>query len=83
MFSLQELFDKSNDPELQSACPDIRWHFIGTCQSNKAAKLCKCHNLDTVETVTSAKLADKLQQQAKQAGNKLKVMIQVLVIDLA
>lgn len=33
---IQELVEKSNDPAVLEQCPDIRWHFIGTCQSNKA-----------------------------------------------
>jgi uncharacterized pyridoxal phosphate-containing UPF0001 family protein len=77
----QELVDKSHDEELQKACPDIRWRFIGTCQSNKANKLMKCPNLRCIETVTSSKLADKLQQgfNAAKLDKNMKVdaMIQV------
>ena len=31
----QELVEKSLDSELQAECPDIQWHFIGNCQTNK------------------------------------------------
>ena len=80
LMTFQELSDKSNDPEVRSCCPDIRWHFIGNCQSNKVPRLAKCPNLFAVETLTSAKLADKLNSQCAAAaagGRRLKVMIQV------
>ncbi len=72
--------DKGTDPEVQEHCPEIRWHFIGNCQTNKVPKLARCPNLSSVETVTSAKLADKLQAQFKRSDGekeRLKVMIQV------
>mmetsp|Transcript_632 Transcript_632/g.723 ORF Transcript_632/g.723 Transcript_632/m.723 type:complete len:294 (-) Transcript_632:705-1586(-) len=54
----QELISKaSNLPS------DIRWHFIGPLQSNKAASLVKSVGLDKlacIETVSTMKLANKL-----------------------
>lgn len=41
---------------------DIKWHFIGHLQSNKANGLVKIPNLHVVETVDSLKLARKLNQ---------------------
>lgn len=42
---------------------DIRWHFVGHLQSNKARPLLTgCPLLATVETVDSASLADRLCQ---------------------
>ena len=38
---MQELEEKSNDPELQAQCPDIQWHFIGSCQNNKVSRALK------------------------------------------
>ena len=58
---VQELEEKSNDPELLNCCPDIRWHFIGKCQTKNARKLSACKRLAVIETITSIKLADKLQ----------------------
>ena len=53
---LQEISEKA--PLLQ---PDIHWHFIGHLQSSKASKLIRdVPNLFVVETVDSAKLANKL-----------------------
>ena len=68
--------EKSKDAELQTACPDIRWHFIGNCQANKVKLLLSAVNLDMVETVTSAKLATKLNNQVE-ATARLGVFVQV------
>ena len=42
--------------------PDVRWHFIGGLQSNKAKELVRCCGplLAAIETVDSTKLADKI-----------------------
>jgi len=74
---IQELCGKSSDPEILEKCPDIKWHFIGACQSNKAKELVSCPNLSMVETVTSEKLASKLNSRAEKLQNRLPVMIQV------
>merc|ERR1712241_1170003 len=52
-----ELVEKSQDQEMLSECPEIRWHFIGNCQTNKVKTLLSCPNLSVIETVTSSKLA--------------------------
>merc|ERR1711879_383496 len=54
---------------------DIRWHFIGTCQTNKVNKLMTSANLTLIETVTSTKLANKINSQVKQGT--LGVFVQV------
>lgn len=59
---IQELVDKSNSPDIIEKCPDIRFHFIGHLQSNKVNKLMKVRNLQMMETVDSAKLADLLHK---------------------
>jgi pyridoxal phosphate enzyme (YggS family) len=57
---VQELIDKVG----QLPHPDIKWHFIGTLQSNKVNALCRAfekkHHQLTIETVASKKLATKL-----------------------
>jgi PLP dependent protein len=64
---VQEMIDKVPNLPL-----DVCWHFIGTLQSNKAKLLvssvvCKTGSRSlTVETITSIKLADKLQQAAEE-----------------
>jgi len=72
---IQELCEKVVHPEIVAKCPDIQWHFIGNCQSNKAKDLMNCANLYMIETVTSLKLANKLNSQAK--DKKVSVMVQI------
>ena len=76
---VQELADKSNDAEILKYCPDIKWHFIGNCQTKNVNKLAKCRNLSVIETITSEKLADKLQFQfsKKEKESLVNVMVQV------
>jgi len=61
---VQELLEKCN------ACPaDIRWHFIGQLQSNKARALVEgVPNLWAVESVDSVKLALLLERAAAATG---------------
>ncbi|KAI0636000.1 hypothetical protein C8Q77DRAFT_1155731 [Trametes polyzona] len=54
---VQELVDKAAQlPQ------DIRWHFIGTLQSNKAKILASIPNLYAIQTVTSIKAATALNK---------------------
>jgi len=74
----QELSEKANDSECQELCPEIRWHFIGPIQSNKAKMIAKCPNLFMVETVGSEKVADILDKSISQEGKEpLQVFVQV------
>lgn len=36
---VQELEEKSQSEQILNSCPDIKWHFIGHLQSNKAKKV--------------------------------------------
>ena len=77
---VQELEEKSNDPEIIKNCPDIKWHFIGNCQTKNVTKLAKCKNISVIETITSEKLADKIQTQYMKKNKEeslVNVMIQV------
>ena len=77
---VQELEEKSNDPEIIRNCPDIKWHFIGNCQTKNVTKLAKCKNISVIETITSEKLADKIQTQYMKKSKDeslVNVMIQV------
>ncbi len=67
-------------PQLLEKCPEIRWHFIGHLQRNKAKKLAACPNLYMVETVDSEKLADALNSAVAttmHGDGKLRVMAQI------
>jgi len=72
---VQELCEKSTNPVILKECPDIQWHFIGNCQSNKAKDLMRCPNLRMMETIVSEKLAKKLNSHG--SGERLPVMVQV------
>ena len=59
---------------------DLRWHFIGSLQSNKCKQLAGCPNLFLVHTVPSAKTAAKLNAACEElrAGQPpLGVLIQI------
>lgn len=57
---------------------DIRWHFIGTLQSNKAKLLAHVPNLYVVQTLTSAKAATALDRNLPETRETpLNVMLQV------
>ncbi|KAG7451385.1 uncharacterized protein BT62DRAFT_927086 [Guyanagaster necrorhizus] len=54
---VQELVEKAKELPLE-----IRWHFIGALQSNKAKTLAAIPNLYTVQTLTSEKAASALNK---------------------
>ncbi|KAK0151992.1 Pyridoxal phosphate homeostasis protein [Merluccius polli] len=63
------------------SCPEIKWHFIGHLQKNNVNKLLGVPNLFMVETVDSAKLADKVNsswQRVRAASTqRLRIMVQI------
>ena len=75
---VQELVQKA-----EALPSDIHWHFIGPLQSNKASLLVKSvvpHSASlTVETVSTVKLANKLQNAMEQVApdKQLHIFIQV------
>jgi len=56
---------------------DIKWHFIGHLQSNKANGLVAIENLHVIETVDSIKLARKLNNACSKASKTLNIFLQV------
>ena len=67
---------------LQEALPKIAaggrepvWHFIGRIQSNKTRDIAR--HFDWVQTVTSARIAERLSSQRSPHGEPLQVCIQV------
>ncbi|XP_006808694.1 pyridoxal phosphate homeostasis protein isoform X2 [Neolamprologus brichardi] len=78
---VNELVDKASDPLILELCPEIKWHFIGHLQKNNVNKLLGVQNLFLVETIDSAKLADRVNsswQRIRGASTqRLKVMVQV------
>lgn len=78
---VNELVDKASNPEIFKSCPEIKWHFIGHLQKNNVNKLLGVPNLFMVETVDSAKLADKVNgswQRIRAASTQtLRIMVQI------
>jgi len=62
----------------ESLPSDIKWHFIGHLQSNKAKGLAEIKNLHVVETVDSLKLAGKLDKACAGLDKILNIFLQVL-----
>ncbi|KAF7972957.1 hypothetical protein HWV62_34241 [Athelia sp. TMB] len=70
---VQELVDKA-----QELPQDIRWHFIGTLQSNKSKILASIPNLYAIETLTSTKAATALNKAlTDDRTSQLNVFLQV------
>ncbi|KII89890.1 hypothetical protein PLICRDRAFT_108109 [Plicaturopsis crispa FD-325 SS-3] len=70
---VQELVDKAQQLPL-----DLRWHFIGTLQSNKAKILAAIPNLHTIQTLTSEKAATALNKALPtERTTPLNILIQV------
>ncbi|KAF8055564.1 hypothetical protein FPV67DRAFT_1458577 [Lyophyllum atratum] len=60
---VQELVEKAEACVILLQLPaKIRWHFIGTLQSNKAKTLAAIPNLHMIQTLTSAKTAKSLDK---------------------
>lgn len=78
---VNELVDKASNPQILEACPEIKWHFIGHLQKNNVNKLLGVPHLYMVETVDSAKLADKVnsswQRMRAASTQKLNIMVQI------
>lgn len=70
---VQELEDKAK------ALPaEIRWHFIGTLQSNKAKVLAAIPNLYSIQTLTSTKAATALNKSlTPERTSRLNILIQI------
>jgi PLP dependent protein len=74
----QELLEKAKDIGEN----DVVWHYIGALQSNKANLLVKNvlpYGKLVVETVASAKVADKLDSAMRDFDGRLEVFVQVNV----
>lgn len=71
---VQELADKASE---LADLPDIRWHFIGALQRNKAKKASSVAHI--IHTVDRADLADELDRRAAASGKQLDVLIEVNV----
>ncbi|MGO9402014.1 MAG: YggS family pyridoxal phosphate-dependent enzyme [Terriglobales bacterium] len=57
--------------------PVVEWHLIGHLQTNKAAKATEL--FDAVDSVDSARMAEKLNASAENAGETLSILIEINV----
>ncbi|XKL62191.1 hypothetical protein PGB90_002024 [Kerria lacca] len=74
----QELISKATNKQILENCPEIKWHFIGHLQSNKAAKIVTLPNLYIIETIDSKKIASILNTVLiKNASASMNVYVQM------
>lgn len=70
--------NKHQDAEQKAAAMtgrDVRWHFVGQIQSNKAAKIAAY--ADVVHSVDSVRVAQRLNSGAHQHDRRVRCLIQV------
>lgn len=74
----QEMIDKNEQLFDMDDLPEVRWHFIGHLQRNKAKYLVRfCH---LIHSVDSARLVQELDKRAGQARRTQPILVQ---LDLA
>ncbi|EGC38313.1 hypothetical protein DICPUDRAFT_28875 [Dictyostelium purpureum] len=76
-YVIQELIQKSEE---LASLNEIKWHYIGSIQSNKIKHLASVKNLYVVETVEKKEVLDKFAKSwdlEKSNNTKLNIMIQV------
>jgi pyridoxal phosphate enzyme (YggS family) len=71
---VQEFAEKSS---ALAELKDAEWHLIGHLQSNKSNKAAEL--FQSVDSVDSLRLAERLNEAAKQFGKKLSVLIEIKV----
>ncbi|MBL8738630.1 MAG: YggS family pyridoxal phosphate-dependent enzyme [Planctomycetes bacterium] len=73
---VQELVAKARE---LAELPDVRWHLIGSLQTNKVRELLAVPNLELVHSLDRVSLADELQRQLARTGRRLGVLLQTNV----
>lgn len=71
-------FGENRDQEARSkaaAVPDVRWHFVGALQTNKARSVTRY--ADVIHSVDRGALVQALSAGALRAGRELEVLLQV------
>lgn len=61
--------------------PGLRWHLIGSLQTNKVRELVAVPGLELVHSLDRARLADELQRELSRAGQRLEVLLQIHATD--
>ena len=73
---IQELVDKANE---LADLPNLRWHFIGSLQRNKAKPATNLSHI--IHTVDRDELVDALDKRAETIGKTLQILLEVNVGD--
>jgi hypothetical protein len=79
----QRLFGENRVQELVAKAAalrdlgDLRWHLIGSLQTNKVRDLLAVPGLELVQSLDRARLADELQKECARAGRSLDVLLQI------
>src|SRR4249920_671412 len=60
---------------LHDEVPGVRWHFIGTLQTNSAHHVAAL--ADVVETVAGGRATERLARRAAEAGRTIEVLMEV------
>ncbi|MBU0690646.1 YggS family pyridoxal phosphate-dependent enzyme [bacterium] len=72
---IQEAIEKYEDGWLHESFPDVKLHMIGHLQTNKVRKAIPL--FDSIDSVDSVKLAEKISQAALEAGKTLRILLEV------
>ena len=71
---VQELIGKAQElEELHS----LRWHFIGSLQTNKVKELLRVAHLDLLHSLDRVRLADELQRELERTDRRLLALLQI------
>jgi pyridoxal phosphate enzyme (YggS family) len=79
----QRLFGENRVQELCAKAaalrdlPELRWHLIGSLQTNKVRDLLAVPGLEMVQSLDRVRLADELHKECARAGRSLDVLLQV------
>ena len=83
----QRLFGENRVQELVAKArelgdlTDLRWHLIGSLQTNKVRDLLRVPGLAMVHSLDRVALADELQRALAPAGRRLEVLLQIHATD--
>jgi len=77
---VQELAAKAAE---LSDLADLRWHLIGSLQTNKVRDLLAVPGLALVHSLDRTRLADELQRELARTGRRLDVLLQIHATDEA
>lgn len=81
----QRVFGESRVQELMTKQPvlpaDIKWHFIGTLQTNKVKYIVPFVHL--IQSIDSLKLLAAVDKEAKKCGRQIRVLIEVHIAEEA